>query len=256
MDFSGVKRTLAGLVDVRREELPRILPLTLAYGLVMASLYVLKPARNALFLDQLGVGQLPYVLMLVALIGGGVAAIFIRLTRLVRLDRLILGTFLFLIVNLLGFRLLLPYGWGWSFYLFYVWVNLYGLMATSLLWLLAGVIFNPREARRLFGLIGSAGIAGAIVGGAFTSWVVKKVGTENLLIVCVALLGGGLLLLLRVRSGGEVSSREEKKSAGALADIGRSDLLQLLGSMAALTAVAAGGLDGAVEGIVARWVGD
>ena len=66
MDFLGVKKVLAGLVDVRREELPRILPLTLAYGLVMASLYVLKPARNALFLDQLGVGQLPYVLMLVA----------------------------------------------------------------------------------------------------------------------------------------------------------------------------------------------
>jgi ATP:ADP antiporter, AAA family len=256
MDFSGVKKVLAGLVDVRREELPRILPLTLAYGLVMASLYVLKPARNALFLDQLGVAQLPYVLMLVALIGGGVAAVFTRLIRLIRLDRLILGTFLFLMINLLGFRLLLPYGWGWSFYLFYVWVNLYGLMATSLLWLLAGVIFNPREARRLFGLIGSAGIAGAIVGGAFTSWVVTQVGTENLLIVCVALLGGGLLLLLRVRSGGEVSPREEKKSSGALADIGRSDLLQLLGSMAALTAVVAAVIDVQFNDIVDRAFAD
>jgi ATP:ADP antiporter, AAA family len=256
MDFSGVKKVLAGLIDVRREELPRILPLTLAYGLVMASLYVLKPARNALFLDQLGVAQLPYVLMLVALIGGGVAAVFTRLTRLVRLDRLILGTFLFLMTNLLGFWLLLPYGWGWSFYLFYVWVNLYGLMATSLLWLLAGVIFNPREARRLFGLIGSAGIAGAIVGGAFTSWVVTLVGTENLLLVCVGLLGGGLLLLLRVRSGGEVSPREEKKSSGALADIGRSDLLQLLGSMAALTAVVAAVIDVQFNDIVDRAFAD
>ena len=162
MSLAGFKKILGGLIDVRRQELSRILPLILAYGLIMASLYVLKPARNALFLDRLGAFQLPYVLLLVALVGGGVAAVFTRLTQRVRLDRLILGTFLFLMINLLGFRLLLPQGWGWSFYLFYVWVNLYGLLATSLLWLLANVIFNPREARRLFGLIGSAGIAGRV----------------------------------------------------------------------------------------------
>ena len=43
------------LLDVRQGEWRRLIPLTLAYGLVLASVYVLKPVRNALFLDQLGV---------------------------------------------------------------------------------------------------------------------------------------------------------------------------------------------------------
>jgi ATP:ADP antiporter, AAA family len=240
---AGIRQRLGSLVDVRRDEISRIVPLTLAYGLVMASLYVLKPARNALFLDQLGVGQLPYVLLLVALIGGVVAALFARLTGLFRLDRLIVGTFLVLAACLLGFRALLPYGWGWSFYLFYVWVNLYGLMATSLLWLLANVVFNPREARRLFGVIGTAGIAGSIIGGALTSAIVGRVGTENLLLVCAALLGGCLGLLRLVPVRGSATGGGEAPADGPLTTIARSDLLRLLGTMAALVAVVAAVID-------------
>jgi len=256
MNFPGLKRLLGGLVDVRREELPRILPLALANGLVMVSLYVLKPARNALFLDRLGVAQLPYVLLLVALVGGLAAGVFTRLTRIVRLDWLILGTFLFLMTNLLGFRLLLPQGWSWSFYLFYIWVSLYGLLATSLLWLLANVTFNPREARRLFGLISSGGIAGAILGGAFTGWIVERVGTENLLLICIAFLGACLLLLYCVRSTESAPQRRKESTEGALTSIARSDLLRLLGTMAALAAVVAAVIDVQFNDIVDRTFAD
>lgn len=256
MPHAGLKKMLGGLVDVRRQELSRVLPLTLAYGLIMASLYVLKPARNALFLDRLGVAQLPYVLLLVALVGGGVAVLFSRLTQRIRLDRLILGTFLFLMINLLGFRLLLTQGWGWSFYLFYVWVSLYGLLATSLLWLLANLVFNPREARRLFGLIGSAGIAGAILGGAFTGWVAQYVGTENLLLVCVGLIGACLLLLYRVRASGSAPAPRKGKGDGPLAAIAGSDLLRLLGGIAALAAVVAAIIDVQFNDIVDRAFAD
>ena len=50
----GIARLFGGLVDARDDEARRIIPLAAAYGLVMASLYVLKPARNALFLDGQG----------------------------------------------------------------------------------------------------------------------------------------------------------------------------------------------------------
>ena len=256
MAVENLKKFLGGLVDVRRGELSRILPLAMSYGLVMASLYVLKPARNALFLDRLGVAQLPYVLLLVALAGGGVAVLFSRLTQRIRLDRLILGTFLFLMLNLLGFRLLLPQDWGWSFYLFYVWVNLYGLLATSLLWLLANLIFNSREARRLFGLIGSAGIAGAIIGGAFTGWAVEYVGTENLLLVCVGLVGACLLLVYRLRASGSAPPPQKREGEGSLATIAGSDLLRLLGGIAALAAVVAAVIDVQFNDIVDRTFAD
>ena len=239
METSRLKRTLSGLIDVRREELSRVLPMTTAYGMVMASLYVLKPVRNALFLDRLGIDHLPYVLMLVAVVGGLAAGVFIRFGRTIRLRRLVLCTFLFLMVNLLAFWLILPYGWSWSIYLFYVWVKIYGLMATSLLSLLCNAVFNPREARRLFGLIGTGGIAGAILGGAFTGWIVKIVGTEDLLIVCIAAIGSCLGLLYGVRPEEGRMRREKERPEGALRSIAKSDLLRHLAMSAGLVAVVA-----------------
>lgn len=229
--------------DVRRRELPRLLPITFAYGLVMASLYILKPARNALFLDRIGVGQLPYVMTLVALVGGAAALVFTRFAARARLDRLVLATFALLGACLLGFHALLPLGWGWTFYLFYVWVNLYGLLATSLLWLLANALFNAREGRRLFGLIGTAGIVGAVAGGAFTSWVVARVGTGNLLLVCAAAVAACLLLLYPVRLRETAAAPAGALGEGPLQTVRGSQLLTLLAGMAGLAAAVAAVID-------------
>jgi len=244
MALAALNRYIGGLFGVRVRELSRIIPLTTAYGLVMGSLYVLKPVRNALFLDRLGVEQLLYVLMLVALVGGGAALLFSRFTAAFRLDRLVPGTFLILILCLLGFWLALPLGWSWLYYLFYTWVNLYGLMATSLLWLMANAVFNAREGRRLFGLIGTAGIAGAVAGGAFTSWIAPVVGTENLLLVCAGILAFALLFLYPVRTREAVDTpREHREDAGVFSTIRRTELLRLLGGMAALVAIVAAIID-------------
>ncbi|MBI2504138.1 MAG: cyclic nucleotide-binding domain-containing protein [Candidatus Latescibacteria bacterium] len=237
MALAGLKKLLR--VEVRREEWARLLPLSLAYGLVMASLYVLKPVRNALFLNHLGIHQLPYVLLLVALVGGIAAGIFARFSRSVGIDRLIFGTFLVLMSNLLAFRLILPQEWPWVFYAFYVWVNLYGLIATSLLWLLTNALFDAREARRLFGFVGAGGIAGAILGGLFTGWMVEVVGTENLLFFCVGFLGICLVLVRLARPVQEGSFQERRSPEGVLGSIARSDLLRLVGVTTGLTAVVA-----------------
>ncbi len=236
--MANLKKLVA--VDLRPGEWVRLLPLVAAYALLMASLYVLKPARNALFLDSIGAAQLPYVLLLVALAGGLMAVFFSKISRLARLPLLIPATYLVLIVCLLAFWVLLPYGWTWGLYSFYIFVNLYGLLSTSLLWLLANSAFNPREARRLFGLLGAGGIAGAIAGSALTSWIVSAVGTENLLLICAGMLAICLLLLRLVR--GERPSQNRRDNDGGespLKLIAASDLLRLLAGMAALAAVVA-----------------
>ena len=252
MSTAALSRLLGGLAGVRREELSRFLPLTLAYGLVIGSLFVLKPARNALFLDQLGLAQLPYVLMLVALVGGVAAVVFSRFAAALRLDRLVLGTFVILIGCLLGFWAILAQGWTWGYYLFYVWVNLYGLMATSLMWLTANAVFNAREGRRLFGLIGTAGILGAILGGAFTSAIVTHLGTENLLLVCAGILVAVLALLFPLRTPGDLAegTGRKRQEVGIVESLRRTKLLRLLGGMAAMAAVVAAIIDVQFNSIV------
>ncbi len=183
---AGVPLAATRLFGLRGNELVRALPVAIAYGLVLASMYVLKPARNALFLGRFGVEQLPYVLLLVALVGGVSAALYGRAGRPAQARRMVLVLFPFLAVQLVVFWLLLgDQGPGWLVYAFYVWVNLYGLVATSLIWLIANSVFDAREARRAFGFIGAGGIAGAIVGGAFTQLAVAHLGTLNLLLICV-----------------------------------------------------------------------
>jgi ATP:ADP antiporter, AAA family len=248
-----LSRALRALVEMRPGEAARAVPLAAAHGLVLGSLSVLKPARNSLFLDEVGVARLPYVLMLVALFGGMAAALFGRFAESTRVDRLVRRSYLALIAMLVAFRLLLPTREAWVYYTFFVWVSLYGLFAVSLVWLHAGAIFDSRQARRLFGFIGTGGIAGAIGGGLLTSIIASFVGTENLLLVCATLLAFALILLERLPP--PAPSRRSRKMApqsSTLAMIATTPLLRLLAMTVALTAAVSVIVDVQFNEVVSR----
>ena len=56
-----MQRLLSRFVELRPGEYRRTALLFLYFFLVVASFYILKPVRNALFLDALGAEKLPYV---------------------------------------------------------------------------------------------------------------------------------------------------------------------------------------------------
>ena len=228
-------------LGLSRDEWRRTLPITVGYGLILASLYLLKPARNALFLEQQGIAELPFVLLLVAVVGGLTAAIYGSYAKATRIDRLIRITFVVMIGFLFGFRFLLTTGWGWVVYAFYIWVALYGLLCTSLIWLLANAVFTTREARKVFGFIGTGGIAGAILGGTFTSWAAQLLGTENLLFVCAAILLVVIALLWRSTPAAQSPRRKKggQERDEGLTGILRSPLLRNLALTAGLIATIA-----------------
>jgi AAA family ATP:ADP antiporter len=176
---------LSVATQLRRSELGRVVPIALANALILSSLYLLKPARNALFLSHLGAGQLPWVLLLAALVGGITALPLGRAIERTSVRRLVATSLPFFALNLIAFRFVLDDASHVVVFAFYIWVNLYGHFVTSLLWLLAGTVFDVREARRVFGVIGAAGIFGAVVGGALAQ-LALRVGTNNLLWIVVA----------------------------------------------------------------------
>lgn len=185
----GLPTKLKRVLGLERGDLSAALPIAVAYALNLAAIYVLKPARNALFLDRVGVESLPWVLILVAVTGGGFVAIYGRFASLMRTDRLLQLTLLIMVGVMLAFRPLLELEARWIYFVFFVWVQVFGLVTTSLAWVWASSAFDPRRARRVFGLIGTGGIAGAIVGGLFTSSFAAAVGTTNLLYVAAVLVG-------------------------------------------------------------------
>jgi HEAT repeat protein len=71
-----------------------------------------------------------------------------------------------------------------------VWLTGQVVMIVSLtaMWTAAGEVYTTRQAKRLFPLFASAGIAGGVVGNAGTGPLARLVGTENVLLVQAGLL--------------------------------------------------------------------
>lgn len=165
--------------------------------LIIASLLIIKPVRNSLFLTKFGVEQLPYVFIFVAVFATLIIQIYSRFSKKYKLNRIIVGTTLIAIASLIFFwiLLILNYQHGWFYYAFYIWVSIFGVISTSQFWLLANHVFNAREARRIFGFLGAGAISGGIFGGYLTNYLAILVGTSNLLLICIAFLLICLLLL-------------------------------------------------------------
>lgn len=178
------------LFDIRAGEGLKV-SLMFFYGfLIIASLSVLKPVRNSLFLVKLGVEKLPVVYILVALFSAVVASIYARYARKVKLIRLIMATLSISILSLLLFWYLLESDLrgDWLKYTLYIWVAIFGVITGTQFWILANDIFNAREAKRLFGLIGAGAISGGVFGGILTYQLAPRISSENLIFLCVGFL--------------------------------------------------------------------
>lgn len=175
---------LRRLFDVRPGEEARV-ALMFAYSfLVIASLSIVKPVRTSLLLIEHGPETLPYMFLLIALLTPLFVLVYNKISRRVRLNRLIALTTLasMAIFGVIWLLLSFEYHAAWFIYAFYVWVTIFGLIATTQFWLLANYVFNAREAKRLFSVIGSGAIAGGIVGGYLTSALTSALHVAGMLL--------------------------------------------------------------------------
>ncbi|MCH7781781.1 MFS transporter [candidate division KSB1 bacterium] len=156
--------------------------------LVLCIYYLLKPARDALFLGDKSWTDLPYVFILIGIVAVPVNFLHAAASRKFRLNKLIIITFLILASNLILIRLIMNYEFAWTAYVFYIWVSIYGVLVTSQFWLFANAIFTPPQAKRLFVLFGFGAIIGAFAGGEITNILSDFMSGPNLLFVCMGLL--------------------------------------------------------------------
>jgi AAA family ATP:ADP antiporter len=77
---------------------------------------------------------------------------------------------------------------GWLPYALYIWVALFSVLTGNQFWLLANDIYDAREAKRLFGFIGAGAISGGILGGLLVNLLAIRLGTGNLIFVCIGFL--------------------------------------------------------------------
>ncbi|HKW75046.1 MAG TPA: Npt1/Npt2 family nucleotide transporter, partial [Terriglobales bacterium] len=186
-----MKRWTERALNLQPGDLGRGVLLCACLFLIMSSYLTGRVARDALFLARFAAVQLPYVDIASAVLVGTVIVGYVRLARKTSLGNLLVGGQLFFAANCALFWMLARYYHPiWLYWAFYVWVGLFGVLAPTQVWTLANYLLTTREAKRIFGLVGSGAILGGIFAGFFSKTVVKAYGTESLL------LGMTLLLLI------------------------------------------------------------
>ncbi|HQU53307.1 MAG TPA: Npt1/Npt2 family nucleotide transporter, partial [Saprospiraceae bacterium] len=177
--------------DIRDGEMRRAFLMMAHIFLIISTLLIVKPTVNALFLATFGVRSLPYAFIWVAITAAIVTTLYARALHRVSFFQMLSGTLWFCVSSLILFGTLLLFGIAVHLvlYLFYVWVALFALVTTSQFWVLANMVFNSREAKRLYGFIGAGAIAGGIFGGYLTSFLAQFIPSEYLAFVGALLLG-------------------------------------------------------------------
>jgi ATP/ADP translocase len=212
-----VARCFERFFNIHQQELGRVLLMAAYLLLVIASYSATKAVRDSLFVTKIGPSQLPYVYLLIAGAMGLVSLLYSKAVNRIGVYRLIRATSLVAISVLLMFWVVFRDNSTPWFYVLYVWVSLFGAITASQCWLLATHVFDPREARRVFSMIGIGGILGGVFGGALTNRMAHWFGTESLLIVCACMMAATLAILYRFRNAGDVGAAPTSPSSNSRA---------------------------------------
>jgi HEAT repeat protein len=218
--------------------------------LAIGSYNVIKPITRSKFIDSLGAGNLPYVRLaagvLIGIIMLGYAWLIGRLPRRWSLPIVQVG----IVGMLAGFFFLFKMGGTWVPVVFYLAGLILGILLISQFWTLANLVYDPRQAKRLFGFIGSGASLGGFAGSMITVKFAKQLGTNSLLLVSAA----GMLLcatvvtvvIRRQRLSDALGEVKEEKGVGgrkALELMRKSPHLKIIALVISFAAVGAAIID-------------
>ncbi|WP_194767381.1 Npt1/Npt2 family nucleotide transporter [Tamlana sp. I1] len=158
--------------------------------IVITVLLLVKPTINALFLSDLGADELPNAYLLVAITAVLTSFFYDRSLRFFSIKTIAIATLMFfsLCFVLLAYILKNELTSDFVLYAYYLSVSIFGVLVASQFWIIANMVYNAREAKRLFGFIGSGAIFGGILGGYLTTLISQTLGNIYVILLAAALI--------------------------------------------------------------------
>lgn len=237
------------IFHVRPGEWKIVLLLQLQIFLIIAVLLIAKPAGNALFLSRFGSAALPYMFIVTAIVAAIISTTYAAALRYLSILRVNLWSLGISLASLLAFGGMYGrIGTGDTVAIgLYLWVALFGVLAASQFWMMASMVFDIRQAKRLFGPIGAGAIAGGIAGGYLANIIAVSYGTQYLLFVAAGMLLPCIYISVYVWNNyiveSKTSLKQRRKSAAMretpFALILHSKHLRLLCAIIALSVITA-----------------
>ena len=181
-----IRSRIERVFDIRPGEGARTALMFFTILLLIAAYTTTKAVRDAVFLSRFGLTELSYMYIGIAVVAGVVVTGYKRATGGIGRNVVALATNSFVALTLLAMAIGLRMHVRWISWGLYFWSGVFGLVLVVEFWLLANDLFDAREAKRLFPIIGGGAILGGLVGGAVPGWLAKPLGAGNLLYIVAA----------------------------------------------------------------------
>ena len=259
---AGWRRLLSRLgVDMRPGEVRSSVSLFLYFFLIIVFAVTTKVVQKSEFIEQYESKGLPVAYLLVAVCSLPILIVYSQVAARVPRRHLIVGTSVLGVATCVVFWWLFDSPDPWVPVVFYVWISILVVLNVSQFWSSANEIFDPRQAKRLFGFIGAGGLLGGIAGGELTIFVTERWGTRSCLLAGAAILSLAAALVYALRRGhpgdrdltaGAAGLARLEAARGGLSAIRRSRYLQLIALLMILTAAVAQVVDLQVNSEIER----
>lgn len=215
----GIKQTLTEVFNIRPGEgLATVLLLLHSFFIGISSIF-LATASYALFLSKNPVNTLPYVYIISAVIIAVFGLFFSKLQERVSFSKLLIMTVTGLLLAIGALYVCMALKVSDAVIMALIVLKYLLAVLTGLeFWGLAGRIFNVRQGKRLFGLIGSGELVAAIIGGMSLPLLLKVMDTADLLLISWFGMAACLVtLLITIRNFPQINlvSPEDAKSEKA-----------------------------------------
>ena len=233
-------RLTASIVQLRSGEAGTAL-LMFAYSfLAMAGYNMIKPVTRGLFIEKLGAENLPWVQFGAGIVIGVIMQGYSRAIALVPRRWMIPITVAGITVLMAAFYVMFgawPTNRGVAVG-FYLYGSIVAVLLISQFWTLANDVYDPRQAKRIFGFIGAGASLGGFTGATVTSTIVQRIGTNGVLLVSAVTLAVCTATVFTVIRREPTAGRSDAAKSGEERGVSGSEAIRLLRSSRHLQTIA------------------
>lgn len=194
-------RHIQRIFNIRPEEWHRVVRVSVFALLPATGGAIGSPGIEALFFSRFGVEYLPVMYIALGLLTMGSTLLLTASLNRIPKSRLYRVLPAALAGMLVMARLVVSLDVAGFYPILWLAMYLFWTLQSLFIWGIAGMLFDARQAKRVFPIIAASGIAGNAIGGMLTGTIVTWTGTENLLLLWALSLALAFSLALRLMRG-------------------------------------------------------
>jgi AAA family ATP:ADP antiporter len=181
-------RLLRAVAAIELYELKAVILSMLYFFFLFGSYSVVKPVRDAMG-TVYGMDRIQELFTATFVASFLFAPLYAGLAARIKLSMFLPWVYGFVALTILVFYALFTgarYQERWIAAAFYVWVSTFNMLIISVFWTFMADIFSRSQAKRLFGFIAAGGTVGGIVGPALATFLAKRIGNNDLMLISAA----------------------------------------------------------------------